>query len=141
MEEEGQFGDEIENYESYLNPYSHRGYTDDFYQRQPQRLLSTSSSKKFLKIPEKFVKSRSFSTTSKDQKWNAFFVKTPTFVRRLRIFRQMYNYKALIDPAFNEADFLEGCKLVSNDKIFLFCDFNMKCFSVFRLVKVKILPF
>jgi len=23
----------------------------------------------------------------------------------------MYNYKALIDPAFNEADFLEGCKL------------------------------
>ena len=64
-EEEGQFGDEIENYESYLNPCSHRGYSDDFYQRQPQRLLSTSSSeKKFLKIPEKFVKSRSFSTSS-----------------------------------------------------------------------------
>ena len=65
MEEE--FSDEIEynDYESYLNPCSHRGYTDDFYQRQPQRLLSTSSSEKFLKIPEKFVKSRSFSTSSK----------------------------------------------------------------------------
>ena len=104
--EEGQLGDKIENYESYLNPCSHRGY-----QRQPQRLLSTSSSEKFLKIPEKFVKSRSFSTTSKV----AFFVKTPAFVTRLRVFRQLYNYKALIDPAFNEADFLEGCKLVSID--------------------------
>ena len=121
MEEEGQFGDEIENYESYLNPCSYGGYKDDFYQRQPQRLLSTSSSEKFLKIPEKFVKSRSFSTSSKAgaaQKWNAFFVKTPTFLRRLRIFRQLYNYKALIDPAFNEADFLEGCKLVSNELFF-----------------------
>ena len=120
IEEEGQLGDEIENYESYLNPCSYGGYKDDFYQRQPQRLLSTSS-EKFLKIPEKFVKSRSFSTSSKAgaaQKWNAFFVKTPTFLRRLRIFRQLYNYKALIDPAFNEADFLEGCKLVSNELFF-----------------------
>ena len=109
-------GDEIENYESYLNPCSNRGYADDFYHRQPQRLLSTSS-EKFLKIPEKFLKSRSFSTSSKvtAERWNAFFVKTPTFVRRLRVFRQLYNYKALIDPSFNEADFLEGCKLVSSD--------------------------
>ena len=121
MEEEGQFGDEIEieNYESYLNPCSHGGYTEAFDKKfAGRRLLSTSSSEKFLKIPEKFVKSRSFSTSSKAgaaQKWSDFFVKTPTFLRKLRIFRQLYNYKALIDPAFNEADFLEGCKLVSNE--------------------------
>ena len=82
--------------------YNNRYYSD---QRQQQRLLSSSS--------EKFLKNtRSFSTSSTSLQWKAT-IKTPYFLKRIKIFRDLYNYQVMIDPSFNEADFLDGCKSVS----------------------------
>ena len=89
----------------------HRGY-DEVYLQQ-QRMLSTSS-KHFLKkssLQRNFEKS--FSTSSHCQfEWKDL-LKTPFLLRRYRILKDLYNYKALVDPTFNEAEFLEGCKMVS----------------------------
>ena len=84
--------------------YSRSSYSDEVYQRQ-QRLLSTSS--------ENYLKtSRNFSTSTNCQ---MSFFQTPYLLKRFRIYRNLYNFRAMVDPSFNEADFLEGCKSVSTE--------------------------
>merc|ERR1740129_68304 len=54
-----------------------------FIKDNPNAFSLPPRQKKILKIPEKFVKSRSFSTTSKDQKWNAFFCQNPDVCEKI----------------------------------------------------------
>ena len=76
---------------------SHLG--EDIY-RQSARLLSTSYKSKPLR--------RSFSTNTVDLSW----MHTPRFLKKFRVFRATYNFKALVDRKFDEKEFLEGCKVV-----------------------------
>ena len=79
-----------------------------------QRPLSTGTLKMSQSARLLFTMNRPFSTSTccPRKGGSSSFISTPTFLKKYRGQRDMYNFKSMLDRDFDEQEFLQGCKMV-----------------------------